>query len=452
MQSWTADRVVALAPDSASASAGQSLAHAKKWVSVGQSDRAIWGLCQGSGKDPYQARVDLSEPAFKCSCPSRKFPCKHGLGLLLLFAKDAKSFKTEAEPGWVSDWIATRSEKAEKKVEKAKAAAEKPIDLEAQAKRIAQREARVSDGVASCRVWLEDTIRKGLAAAQTEDASHWEQMAARMVDAQAPGLAGFIRRIPETIASGAGWDVRTLGLLGRIHLLLCAAEQLPQLPKDLAGDVRTALGWNQPKEEVLASAGVADRWAALGQVIEEEDRLRVRRTWLVGRSTGKRAMILDFAAGIAPLEQTVAAGAEFEGEVAFYPGRAPLRALLKTRADGRRIEGDFGAAADATVEAGLKRYAEALAANPWTYRWPLVLANARPVREGENWYLVDASGGGLPLKPAFAAGLQLWRLLSAGGGRPLTVLTEWDGEHALPVSAWDAAAKLYHDLAPRWAA
>ncbi len=45
------------------------------------------GLCQGSGRQPYQARVDLAEPAFKCSCPSRKFPCKHGLALLLLFAK-----------------------------------------------------------------------------------------------------------------------------------------------------------------------------------------------------------------------------------------------------------------------------------------------------------------------------------------------------------------------------
>jgi uncharacterized Zn finger protein len=25
--------------------------------------------------------VDLSGPAFRCTCPSRKFPCKHGLAL-----------------------------------------------------------------------------------------------------------------------------------------------------------------------------------------------------------------------------------------------------------------------------------------------------------------------------------------------------------------------------------
>nr|WP_279163542.1 SWIM zinc finger family protein [Rhodococcus erythropolis] len=27
--------------------------------------------------------VDLRGPAYKCSCPSRKFPCKHALGLLV---------------------------------------------------------------------------------------------------------------------------------------------------------------------------------------------------------------------------------------------------------------------------------------------------------------------------------------------------------------------------------
>ena len=99
MEPWSPERVAALAPDSASAAAGQSLANVRKWSALGRSDRAIWGLCQGSGKQPYQARVDLAEPAFKCSCPSRKFPCKHGLGLLLLFAKKADAFSRGDEPG-----------------------------------------------------------------------------------------------------------------------------------------------------------------------------------------------------------------------------------------------------------------------------------------------------------------------------------------------------------------
>lgn len=450
MSGWTADQILALAPDAPSASAGQGLASLKKWASVGRSERAIWGLCQGSGKDPYQARVDLSEPAFKCSCPSRKFPCKHGLGLMLLFVKEAAAFKTQDEPGWVSDWIAGRADRAEKKVEKAKAAAEKPIDTEAQAKRTAQREARVADGIAGCRVWLDDLVRRGLAAAQVESGSTWERAAARMVDAQASGLAGFIRRIPEVIASGAGWETRTLDLLGRLHLLLCAGARLGELPADLAGDVRTALGWNQAKEETLASASIADRWVTLGQVIEEEDRIRVRRTWLVGRKTARRALLLDFAAGLQPLEATAATGTEFDGELCFYPNRLPLRALTKSRSAGSSINADLGAAGDSTIEAGLARYAEALAANPWTPRWPLVLQSVRAVQNHDSWYLVDSADAALPLLPAFVAGLPFWRLVSASGGRSMTVLAEWDGEHARPLSVWDARG--FCDLAPRWAA
>jgi hypothetical protein len=448
MPAWTPDRVITLAPDPASAAAGQALATLKKWSKICRSERAIWGLCQGSGKDPYQARIDLSEPAFKCSCPSRKFPCKHGLALLLLFAKDEASFKTEAEPGWVTEWMASRSERAEKKVEKAKAAAETPVDLDAQAKRAAQREARVLDGVASCHVWLEDLVRRGLAAAQTETAATWDRMAARMVDAQAPGLAAYVRQLTELIASGAGWDTRALDHLGRLHLLLKAGDRLVELPGDLAVDVRTTLGWTHSKEDVLAGPGVADRWITLGQVTEDDDRLRTRRTWLAGRSTGRRALVLDFAAGRTPFDASSVTGTEFDGELTFYPSRQPMRALVKSREEGREIGTNLGAAADPTIESGLRKYAEALAANPWMTRWPMVFAGVRLAPERDQWFLVDSTDSGLPVKASFAAGIQLWRLLSASGGSHITVMAEWDGVAALPLSAVNGAG--YHDLAPRW--
>lgn len=449
MQQWTADRVTALAPDAAAASAGLGLATLRKWSGLGRSDRAIWGLCQGSGKDPYQTRVDLSEPAFKCSCPSRKFPCKHGLALMFLVAKDATQFAAAPEPGWVAEWLESRAGRAEKKAERAKS--EKPVDAEAQAKRAAERELRVGDGIASCRVWLDDLLRRGLASAQSEDAATWEHAAARMVDAQAPGLAGFIRRVPEVMASGEGWEVRTLDLLGRLHLLLCAGERLGELPPDVASDARAALGFACSKDEVLAGPKVSDRWVTMGQIIEDEERLRVRRTWLVGRKTGRRALVLDFAVGLQPLAQTIAAGIEFDGELAFYPGRLPLRALVAATSGARGIERPLGDASDGTIEAGLRRYAEALAANPWTTRWPLVVSGARLARQGEAWHVVDGDGAGVPVKPAFANGLQLWRMLSASGGRAMTVLAEWDGEHALPISVMTDETCAYFDLAPRWA-
>ncbi len=438
---WTFEHVLALAPDSSSASAGQGLGLRGKWTELGRSDRAVWGLCKGSGKLPYQCRIDLGEPAFKCSCPSRKFPCKHGLGLLLVFAKEAKSFVEAAEPEWVSTWLDTRGEKAETKAAKAAAKAqgeaEKPVDPVAQAKRQAQRESRVRDGVGECRVWLEDLVRRGLAAAQSEPSSMWQHVAARMVDAQAPGLGVMIRQAGELISSGEGWQARTLDHLGRLHLLLTAAEKLETLPDDLAMDVRTALGYTQSKEETLVRLGVADRWAVIGQMLIEEDRLRTRRTWLIGRETGRRALVLDFAAGNQPITAFAPPGSAFDGELAFYPGRLELRALVKAMGNAGATSGEWGDAADATIETGLARYAAALALNPWLPRWPMLLEDVTPVAANaasNACTLVDREKRALPISPTYARSIAIWQLVAISGGLPIRVSGEWDGEFFTPMT------------------
>jgi hypothetical protein len=65
LPAWTADQVHAMAPDPASAKAGQGLAGPRKCVTLGRDARALWGECQGSGSRPYQVIVDAAEPAFR---------------------------------------------------------------------------------------------------------------------------------------------------------------------------------------------------------------------------------------------------------------------------------------------------------------------------------------------------------------------------------------------------
>jgi len=89
----TEDQILTLAPDEASKKSGKDLANPSKWVSKGANEKALWGEAQGSGSKPYQTQVDLVNIAFKCSCPSRKFPCKHGLGLLLFNARQPNAFE-----------------------------------------------------------------------------------------------------------------------------------------------------------------------------------------------------------------------------------------------------------------------------------------------------------------------------------------------------------------------
>ena len=72
--------------------------------------------------------------------------------------------------------------------------------------------------------------------------AHFDTMAARMVDAQAPGLAGMLRSIPAEFAS-VGWPSRVLEQLGALHLLIQAHRRLDDLPSDLAATVRARIGY-----------------------------------------------------------------------------------------------------------------------------------------------------------------------------------------------------------------
>jgi hypothetical protein len=120
--SLTEDAVHRLAPDTDAVQAARGLIRKRSFLSPGISADGTWLLakCQGSGKSPYQVSIDLadqSNPTFRCTCPSRKFPCKHGLGLLLLYAQSPEQF-SEQEPS--DDLLAKREKKAaraEKKTE-----------------------------------------------------------------------------------------------------------------------------------------------------------------------------------------------------------------------------------------------------------------------------------------------------------------------------------------------
>ena len=103
----------------ASLKAGKDLSNERKWSNFQGNERVLWGEVQGSGKDPYRTQIDAQNIAFKCSCPSRKFPCKHGLGLLFLTVNKKGIIPVaENEPTWVQDWISKRNEKAETKAHK----------------------------------------------------------------------------------------------------------------------------------------------------------------------------------------------------------------------------------------------------------------------------------------------------------------------------------------------
>jgi hypothetical protein len=426
VEKWTPQQVLGLAPDASAAKAGQALGTARPWSELGRDDRALWGLCQGSGKKPYQTQVDLSEPAFKCSCPSRKFPCKHALGLLLVWTS-TDAVPAANRPAWVEEWLASREERAERAAARAERPA-KPPDPAAQAKRAAQREARVADGVEELRRWLADLVRRGLADAQRESWRFFEQPAARMIDAQAGGLASRVRRMGAALGAGDAWAERMLEEAALLQLLLDAYARVDSLPEAVRADVRQLIGWTVPTEEVLAGVRVRDNWAVLGQVVIDDDRLRSQRTWLRGEQSGRDALILAFAATGQVLDPGVVFGTAIDASLAFFPGAAPLRALVAEKhGEPRPLERLPGYD---TVDDVLAARAERLAQNPWLDRWAVAVRGSVPARDGAGWALVDATGGAIALAPRH----DWWDVVALSGGHPVDVCGELEGDYMTPIA------------------
>lgn len=433
------EQVLALAPDSSSASAGRGLAAPKKWVSLGASEGALWGECQGSGSKPYQTAVELGTPSFHCSCPSRKFPCKHGLGLMLLWAGQPGALGVGEPPAWVASWLEGRAKRAEVKAAKEEAKKEKaergesPGDAEARRKREEARGRKVSAGLEELDLWLSDLVREGIATAQGRPHSYWDERARRLIDAQAPGAARMVREIGELSLTREGWQDAMLERLGQLHLLAEAYRRLETLPTEVQEDVRATVGISVALDAVRAGPGVRDHWLVVGRRVELEDGLRVRRVWLVGRETERPALVLDFAHASQPMDAGLPPGVGFDGELAFFPGSAPLRAVLKCQ------EGELAPIPAMrgfrSIRESLARFAETLAKNPWTMRSPMVLEGVRLIRRGEGWKLRDEEGTTLAVSHAFKRG---WELLAATGHEPFTVAGEWDAETFLPLSAWHA--------------
>jgi len=421
VERWSAAQVTALAPDASSLKGARGVSSASKWQEAGLLDEVLWGLCRGSGRNPYQVCVDLSGPAYKCSCPSRKFPCKHALGLLLRWAESDGVDPTDTLPAFVTEWLAGRAARAAPRPPG-------PVNAEAARKRGQQRAERVAAGMAELQRWLDDQVQQGLAGAQQAGHQPYETMAARLVDAQAPAVASAVRRLGGVAGIGPHWADRLLGGLAMIRLLVSGHERLDELPPALAATVRSRIGFPVAQEDVLATPPVRDRWQVLGQVDSDEGAITTRRSWLLGAATGRFALILSFAApGQAPSADVVP-GTVIDATLCFYPGATPLRALVRERFGmPQPLSAPAGAMG---LRAALAGWTTTVAAEPWRSDAPMLLAGVLPSADG---FLTDAAGESLPLAPGHR---EPWWLLAAAGGAPATVSGEWSPSGLRPLAAW----------------
>jgi hypothetical protein len=413
------EQVRRLAPDEQSLSSARALLPLRFWSDLGFSPEAIWGRCRGSAT--YEVKIDLNDLGLSCNCPSRKRPCRHSLGLLMLFATAIDSIPEGSPPEWVQAWLDRRKARKSKSGNTG-VQANRPVDQQARQKRMARREDRIAEGITLLERWLEDLIRNGLAAVELHGPTMWEDQARRLVDAQAPGLAARLRSIAEIPGSGADWPSRLLAALGQLQLLLLAYQRIDLLPPDLQSEVRQLIGWNLQLSDLREQGErVEDDWIVLGQREEEEDRLRLQRTWLVGKASRRQGLILQFAPGLQPFAEAFIPGTVETGTLVFYPGTSRLRARFAERA-GEPVPFRGSPPSLASINVLLDDYADRLAQQPWLSTVGALLEAVTLVPASGKWLVRDRDGRALPLSSS-----STWELLAVTGGEPFDLFGEWNG-------------------------
>ncbi len=198
----------------------------------------LFGQCQGSGKTPYLCSADFAvpdKPVYRCTCPSRQFPCKHSLGLLYALV-EGKKF-TSAE---VPEELAAKREKAAARVEKKKADAEKPVKVNKAA--LAKKIKAQLEGIDLLEKLTQDVVRLGIGNMNAKTAHELEEQAKQLGNAYLPGAQSALRRYTklfdselEEDRSQAGREAvysEALDQLGRLHALIRKGRAYLQMRLD----------------------------------------------------------------------------------------------------------------------------------------------------------------------------------------------------------------------------
>jgi len=422
------EKIEAMAPDQASLIAARKLVKPSSWSSLASdASGLVWGECQGSGVSPYRVIISEFDAGYKCTCPSRKFPCKHSLALMWMRAEGKTAFQSAATPEWVQDWLRRRrtgsggqtsSEKDEavqpKNLAQVASQQVEEVDPKAEARAAAardrarrEREDAIHAGLDDLDTWLIDQAEAGLAGFANHAGKSCRSIAQRLVDAKAPGLASRLDGLPNRIYSlpEPVRPIAAIEQLGQLHLIAEAYRRQESLSIEMRADVRREVGWTQSRESLLSEDGtlcVSASWRVVGTVSEvQPDKLRRLETWLWREEVAegpRTALLLDFV----PVASGQTKGAYRSGEritatLVFYPSPRPLRALVKEIIiPTQECSTDLPLPDDDPARA-YACYEDAMATIPWISMWPLRFREARVRRNGEKLFLCSINNDAVAL-------------------------------------------------------
>ena len=283
----TKSLISSLAPDSASLSAGEGLVKKNKFLklNVDKDKTIIFGECAGSGKNPYYVSVDFinseTSPTSRCSCPSRKFPCKHAIGLMTAYA-DGKAFAEAAIPDDIISKREKIEQRSQKKEEQVKEALDKTKTAPEKAKKAAPKKNSAAqikklqaqlDGLGIAESLVFSLVRDGIGSITPATITEIEKQAKQMADYYLAGvqkqlidLASILKEQDKEAMYTAAYEklVFIHALIKKGKEYLAAKVEDPAL-LDTKTEIEALLG-NVWKSKDLLDAGLAEQDVRLMQL------------------------------------------------------------------------------------------------------------------------------------------------------------------------------------------
>lgn len=277
------------------------------------------------------------------------------------------------------------------------------------------------DGNKELNLWLKDALHQGLVNLKGQPDHFWDDFAAFMVDCKLSGISKKIKKIKHLLLSEAGLSpvFEELAFLIFFSQRLAKIEGVSELE---LFDLLQFGGMTIRKKDLHEIKGHNDHWMVVGLTEGFEENLNFRRTWIFSENARTFALLLDFSWGGQPFEQNYELGEKFNGEIVFYPGQNPFRAVVKERTASISPFLMEGGIQDFKV---LKReFANLVAKSPLQRSFPFFLVGVKTVIVGEDVLLADTSGSCIQINSYSDP----WKIVGQYCLNPLSLIGEWDGK------------------------
>lgn len=444
MPNITEAYVDSLAPNAGAIKNGRDLVKKNSFPLLNESPDGtlLFGECKGSGKDPYRCSVDFvneASPVFRCSCPSRQFPCKHALGLLYARAL-GNPFTAAAVPPDIAD----KRDKAEKREEKKKDAAASEGEAPA-AKRKVNKSALVKkiasqlEGLRLLEKLVQQVVQSGLGSVDKKTVRMIEDQAKQLGNHYIPGVQAKLREFVHTMQAEGEREAiysRAMEQLLFLHSLakkgvsyLTKRMEDPELPMETDSSLEEQLGhaWQlaelreygrvQPNVELLQLSFLSYADAARGEFVDAG--------WWADLGDGtirSTRHLRPFRAARALKEEDTVRAVVRTEELFVYPGEAGARVRWESSTQRDAHEGDFSKvkATAASSYTDVVKQVKNIIKNPLADKSPVMLVAYRSIDEtAEGLCLRDAQGKLLPITDLASNGRKTSSLIALLGEKEM---------------------------------